>query len=130
MRYTYTDNDTGLQRSGKIVIDGEVYTITQASRLTVEIKATVLGHGHVEGAGKVTLGTMPWLTAVPDDGWRFLYWTGATGDAMQNPIQLTADVAKSVTAHFGAKSPVFTSAESSTEAPRLKAPAAMMTSLS
>ena len=120
VRYTYTDNDTGLQRSGKIVIDGEVYTITQASRLTVEIKATVLGHGHVEGAGKVTLGTMPWLTAVPDDGWRFLYWTGATGDAMQNPIQLTADVAKSVTATFEPLKPVFESATSSTEGVLLK----------
>ena len=55
-----------------------------------------------------------------DDGYEFLYWTGAAGETMQNPLALTADVAKSVTAHFGPLTPEFTKAESSTDGVALK----------
>ena len=115
VRFTYTDNDTGLTRSGRIVIDGEVYTLTQASRVLVDISAQIYGHGHVDGAGTHSLGTRVTLTAVPDDGYVFQYWTGASGDTMQNPITLTADVAKSVTATFAPLTPEFISAQSSTD---------------
>ncbi|MBQ6339592.1 MAG: InlB B-repeat-containing protein [Kiritimatiellae bacterium] len=119
VRFTYTDNDTGLTRSGKIVIDGEVYTLTQASRVLVDISAQVYGHGHVDGAGTHPLGTRVTLTAVPDDGYVFQYWTGAAGNTMQNPITLTADVAKSVTATFTPLTPEFISAQSTTEGVQL-----------
>ena len=115
VRFTYTDNDTGLTRSGRIVIEGEVYTITQASRVLVDISAQVYGHGHVDGAGSHPLGTRVTLTAVPDDGYEFQYWTGAAGNTMQNPITVTADVAKSVTATFAPLTPEFISAQSSTD---------------
>jgi len=115
VRFTYTDNDTGLTRSGRILIDGEVYTLTQASRVLVDVSATVYGHGHVDGAGTHSLGTKVTLTAVPDDGYEFQYWTGAAGNTMQNPITLTADVAKSVTATFAPLTPEFISAQSSTD---------------
>jgi hypothetical protein len=55
------------------------------------------------------------LTAVPDDGYEFQYWTGAAGNTMQNPITVTADVAKSVTATFAPFTPEFISAQSSTD---------------
>ena len=55
-----------------------------------------------------------------DDGYEFLYWTGAAGETMQNPLALTADVAKSVTAHFGPLTPEFAKAESSTDGVALK----------
>ena len=119
VRFTYTDNDTGITRSGRIVIAGEVYTLTQASRVLVDISATVYGHGHVDGAGTHTLGTKVALTAVPDDGYEFQYWTGAAGTTMQNPITLTADVAKSVTATFAPLTPEFISAQSTTEGVQL-----------
>ena len=113
--FKYLDNDTGLTRIARIIIDGEVYTLTQASRVLVDISAQVYGHGHVDGAGTHPLGTRVTLTAVPDDGYEFQYWTGAAGTTMQNPITLTADVAKSVTATFAPLTPEFISAQSSTD---------------
>ena len=119
VRFTYTDNDTGITRSGRIVIAGEVYTITQASRVLVDINAQIYGHGHVDGAGTHSLGTKVTLTAVPDDGYAFQYWTGDAGETMQNPITVTADVAKNVTATFAPLTPEFISAESSVDGVRL-----------
>lgn len=116
VRFTYTDNDTGKTRTGKIIVAGEVYTLTQAARIMVPITTKVDGHGgSVTGGGSYTSGEKVTLTAVPDSGYEFLYWTGDAGETMQNPIELTADVAKRVTAHFGALTPEFVSAESSTE---------------
>ena len=115
VRYTFTDNDTGKTRTGKIIIDGEAYVIEQAARIMVAITAETEGGGKVEGAGTYSLGSEVTLTAVADDGYEFLYWTGAAGKTMQNPITLTADVAKGVTAHFGPLTPEFTKAESSTD---------------
>lgn len=115
VRFRFTDNDTGKERSGKIIISGETYTLTQAARLLVNIDGNVIGHGTVSGAGTHAQGTRVTLTAVPDDGYAFEYWTGAAGETMQNPITVTADIAKSVTAHFAALTPEFISAVSSTE---------------
>ena len=119
VRFTYTDNETGKTRTGKIIIAGEVYTLTQAARVRVTITAEVSGGGHVSGAGTYTLGEQATLTAVPDDGHEFLYWTDDAGETMQNPLVLTADVAKRVTAHFGPLTPEFTNTESSIEGVRL-----------
>ena len=69
----------------------------------------------MDGAGTHPLGTRVTLTAVPDDGYEFQYWTGAAGNTMQNPIMLTADVTKSVTATFAPLTPEFISAQSSTD---------------
>lgn len=119
VRFTYTENNTGMTRTGKIMIAGEVYTLTQAARVLVNINADVVGGGTVSGAGTHTMGETVTLTAIPNDGYEFLYWTGDAGETMQNPIRVTADVAKSVTAHFGPLTPEFTKVESSTEGVRL-----------
>ena len=120
VRFAFTDNDTGKTRSGKIIIDGEAYTLTQMARVVVNIDAAVIGHGSVEGAGVHSMGEQVTLTAVPDDGYEFAYWTGAVGETMQNPIKVTADVAKSVTATFSPLTPEFISAVSSAEGVTLK----------
>ena len=120
VRFSYTANDTGLVRTGKIVIDGEFYTITQQPRVLVDISASVLGHGHVDGAGLHSLGSQVTLTAIPDDGYVFQRWTGAADNTAQNPITLTADAAKSVVAIFTPIAPEFVSAESSSEGVSLK----------
>ena len=119
VRFTYTENNTGMTRTGKIMIAGEVYTLTQAARILVNINADVVGGGTVSGAGTHTMGETATLTAIPKDGYEFLYWTGDAGETMQNPIRVTADVAKNVTAHFGPLTPEFTNVESSTEGVRL-----------
>ena len=120
VRFTYTENNTGKTRTGKIIVAGEVYKLEQAARILVKVSASVDGHGSVSGAGSYTLGETATLTAVADDGYEFLYWTGDAGEKMQNPLVLTADVAKSVTAHFAALTPEFTSVESSTDGVLLK----------
>lgn len=120
VRFTYTDNDTGKTRTGKIIIAGEAYTLTQAARVLVAVAADVAGGGRVAGAGSYTLGETATLEAIPDDGYEFLYWTGDAGETMQNPLTVTADVAKRVTAHFGPLTPEFMGVESSVEGVKLQ----------
>lgn len=115
VRFTYTENNTGVTRTGKIIISGEAYTLTQNARIAVDISATAEGGGSVSGAGSYTLGEQATLTAIPNSGYEFLYWTGSAGETLQNPLRVTADVAKSFTAHFGPLTPEFTEIESSTE---------------
>ncbi|MCQ2391281.1 MAG: chitobiase/beta-hexosaminidase C-terminal domain-containing protein [Kiritimatiellae bacterium] len=120
VRFTYTENNTGKTRTGKIIISGEAYTLTQNARIAVNVAASAVGGGSVSGAGSYTLGEQVTLTATPDAGYEFLYWTGDLGETMQNPLRLTAETAKSVTAHFGPLTPEFISAESSTDGVALK----------
>ena len=99
VRFIYTENDTGKTRIGKIIVNGEVYTLTQRARQMVAITATAEHGGHVSGGGSYDLGSQVTLTAVPDSGYKFSYWTGAVS-SMQNPLPVTVDVAKSYTAVF------------------------------
>ena len=99
IRFLYTENNTGKPRTGKIIVAGEVYTLEQRARTMVAITATAEHGGHVSGGGSYDLGTQVTLTAVPDSGYTFSYWTGAVS-SMQNPLTVTADVAKSYTAVF------------------------------
>ena len=111
VRFLFTENTTGKTRTGKIIVAGEVYTLEQRARTMVAITATAEHGGHVSGGGSYDLGTSVTLTAVPDSGYSFSYWTGAV-ESMQNPLVLTADVAKSVTAVFAPQPIAFTGATS------------------
>lgn len=115
--FEYEANDTGRTREGWINISGTIYTITQAARVTVNIAVTLDGHGTVDGAGVHSLGERVTLTAIPDAGYEFDYWTTPDGENMQNPINVTADVAKSFTAKFSPLTPDLLAAESTTEGP-------------
>jgi hypothetical protein len=94
VRFLYTDNDTGKMRTGKIIVAGEVYTLTQKARELVEITAVAEHGGTVEGAGSYDLGTEATLTAVPDEGYAFSHWTG-DAESMENPLVFRVDVPKS-----------------------------------
>ena len=118
VRFIYTENNTGKTRTGKIIVAGEVYTIEQAARTMVSVTATAGRGGKVSGGGSYDLGTEVTLTAVPDDGYAFSYWTGDV-DSMQNPITVTADVAKSLTAVFEPLPIVLDSVTSGTDGVRL-----------
>ena len=112
VRYTYTDNDTGAARSGKILIAGEAYTITQAARQMVAVNATArvvtasgepgTGNGGVvSGGGTYDRGTSVTLAAVANDGYSFVNWTlpnGSTTGGSQ--LVVTADVDKEIVATF------------------------------
>lgn len=118
VRFIYTENNTGKTRTGKIIIAGEVYTLEQAARMMVNITATAGRGGKVSGGGSYDLGSEVTLTAIPDDGYKFSYWTGAI-DSMQNPIKVTVDVAKSYTAVFEPLPIAFDSVTSGTDGVRL-----------
>ena len=113
VRFLYTENTTGKMRTGKIIVAGEVYTLEQRARTMVAITATAEHGGHVSGGGSYDLGTQVALTAVPDSGYAFSYWTG-TVSSMQNPLTVTADVAKSYTAVFAPLPIVLTNVVSDT----------------
>jgi hypothetical protein len=99
VRFVYTDNDTGKTRTGKIIVAGEVYTLQQKARELVAVSAEAGHGGSVEGAGTYDLGAEVTLTAVPDSGYAFAYWTGDF-EAMENPLVFRVDLPKSVTAVF------------------------------
>lgn len=114
VRFLYTDNDTGKMRTGKIIVAGEVYTLTQKARELVEITAVAEHGGTVEGAGAYDLGTKVTLTAVPGSGYEFSHWTGDI-ESMENPLVFNADVPKSFTAVFAPLPIAFESVVSGTD---------------
>lgn len=113
VRFAYADNDTGKMRTGKIIVAGEVYTLTQRAREFVAVTAEAGRGGSVEGAGTYDLGTTVTLTAVPDDGYAFSHWTG-DAESMENPLAVVADVPKSYTAVFAPLPVAFESVVSGT----------------
>ena len=112
VRYTYTDNDTGETRTGKIIIAGEAYTITQAARQMVSLNATArvvtasgeptAGNGGVvSGAGTYDRGTSVTLRAVANDGYSFVNWMLPNGTvATSATLPVVADVDKEIIANF------------------------------
>ena len=110
--FAYTDNNTGKVRTGKIIIAGEEYTLTQAAREMFALSVTtrvVTGSGEqgtgnggtVSGAGTYDKGTVVSLSSVARDGYVFVNWTlpgGTTANA--NPLSVTADANKEIIANF------------------------------
>jgi hypothetical protein len=97
LRYTVAANDTGATRSGKIIVSGQEYTITQTTSLL--LNADDDGNGTVSGDGSYSVNASATLTATPSAGYVFSHWTGdAVGSA--NPLTLAMDSSKTVKAHF------------------------------
>ena len=121
VHYTFTDNDTGRQRSGKIIISGEEYTLTQRSREFFTISTSASYGGTVEGGGRYARGTNVTLTPIPNDGYAFAYWEGNVSEvqALLNPLNISVEGTKSVKAVFNPKNPEFVSVESGTDGVRL-----------
>ena len=97
IQYTVKDNLTGETRTGRIVVGGKIYTITQ--RTTIPLTTQVIGKGSVAGAGNYNQGTQVTLTAVAQPGYVFSHWSG---DAVGNEekVSITVDIEKNVTATF------------------------------
>ena len=112
VRYTYTDNDTGEERTGRIIIAGEEYTLTQAARQMVAVNVTtrvVTGNGEqvtgnggvVSGAGTYDRGASVTLSATANDGYEFVNWTLPNGSTAGGAhLVVTADVNKEIFANF------------------------------
>ena len=97
LRYTVAANTTGATRTGKIVVSGVEYTITQVANLILTTEND--GNGTVTGGGSYQTGATASLTATPATGYVFSHWTGdAVGSA--NPLSLNMDSGKTVKAYF------------------------------
>jgi hypothetical protein len=97
IQYTIADNLTGETRTGRIIIAGKTYTITQKTTLPVTTKA--VGNGTIVGAGNYNQGTRVTLTATPAAGYVFSHWSGdAVG--VTNAVSISVDVPKEVSATF------------------------------
>jgi uncharacterized repeat protein (TIGR02543 family) len=83
-------------------------TFTENPVTTYTLTVNVAGQGHVDldpVGGVYDPDTMVELTAVPDAGWGFVEWSGAlTGST--NPITITMDASKAVTATFADLTPL------------------------
>lgn len=97
IQYTIADNTTGETRTGRIVIAGKTYTITQ--KTTLPVTTAVVGSGSVSGAGNYNQGSRVTLRATPASGYVFTHWSGdAVG--LTNAVEISVDSPKEVTAHF------------------------------
>ena len=116
VRFVYTENTTGKTRTAKIIVAGEVYTLTQAARTMVAITTEAGNGGTITGGGSYDLGSSIQLTATADSGYEFAYWIlPDETESMVNPLTVTVDVAKEYSATFTALKPEITNIESSTE---------------
>jgi len=97
LRYTVAANETGATRSGKIIVSGQEYSITQTTSLLLATEND--GNGTVSGAGGYDVNSSATLTATAAQGYVFSHWTGdAVGST--NPLTVSMDSSKTVKAHF------------------------------
>ena len=97
LTYTVEANTSGKTRTGRIIISGKEYKITQTTTLPLTTDAE--GQGTVNGGGDYEQGAMATLTATPEEGYAFTHWSGdAVG--VSNVVSFTMDTSKKVTAHF------------------------------
>jgi hypothetical protein len=97
VRYSVAINSTGETRTGRIIVAGQEYTLTQTASLLMT--AYTDGGGSVSGSGEYETLSTATLTATPDTGYVFSHWTGdAVGS--DNPLAVSMDSSKTVKAHF------------------------------
>jgi len=97
IRYSIAVNGTGAVRTGRILVAGTEYTITQNTNLL--LTTTTDGNGSVSGGGSFETNATATLTPTPASGYAFSHWTG-DGVGSANPLNLHMDSSKTVTAHF------------------------------
>jgi hypothetical protein len=97
VRYSLAANTTGQTRTGRIIVSGREYTITQLASLLVTAQAG--SGGTVSGGGAFDVNATATLTATPSEGYAFSHWTG-DGVGIANPLLLSVDSNKTVQANF------------------------------
>ncbi len=88
--------------SDTVTMDGNKTVEAAFSRIQYSLTTDTSGNGQVSldpAGGTYDAGTEVSLTADPDDGWKFTGWTGDLADT-ENPVTVTMDANKSVTAGF------------------------------
>ena len=101
IRYTNAANDSGVARTGTIVVGGEAYVLSREAREIVEVGVEVEGSGTVSGDGEFDVGDTVTLTATAANGWEFAGWyDGQSCVATSLSMTFTASVDKTYTAKF------------------------------
>jgi uncharacterized repeat protein (TIGR02543 family) len=73
--------------------------LSEISTNTYTLSNNTSGQGTVAGGGTYSEGTTVSVTATPDDGWQFVNWSG-DASGTDNPLSVTMDADKSITANF------------------------------
>ncbi len=97
----WTGDITGSTNPASITINGNRSVTARFTQNEYTLTVTTVGNGSVSrnNSGPYHYGDVVQLTAAPVTGWSFAHWTGdLTGSA--NPISITINGNKSVTAHF------------------------------
>ena len=104
--YAFSDWSGGLNGTANpayIVMDADkTVTATFNELPPVALTVDTVGQGSVSldpSGGSYPLGTSVSLTAIPSSGWYFGGWSGDLG-GIANPVSITMDAEKSVTANF------------------------------
>ena len=97
LTYTVSANTSGKTRTGRIIISGKEYTITQTT--TLPLVTETVGSGTVSGGGDYDQGAVASLAATPANGYVFSHWSGDMV-GVTNEVNVTMDTAKNVTATF------------------------------
>ncbi len=95
----YTFSDVQGNHAIRVTFSINTYTLTISAENGIILKDpedTIFEHG-----------TNVQLTAIPDVGFSFIGWSGDAGGS-ENPITVTMDADKNITAHFGQDSVIFT----------------------
>lgn len=97
VNYTVSENDTGAVRTGRIIVSGREYSITQTTKR--ELIVDVVGQGSVSGGGKYNQNQKVVLEARAADGYVFSHWSGDMV-GVSNVVTVVMDGGKRVSATF------------------------------
>ena len=102
---------TGTQNPASIVMERDMSVTARFAKRVYPLNITIVGEGDVNETviqaktSEHPHGTVVELNALPDDGWKFIGWSGDVED-VNKLLNLTIDSEISVTAHFDLQEPL------------------------
>ena len=101
---SWTGNSSGNSNPLTVSIDGPKSITAVFKRKKFDLTVSVQGEGTVTEQiivqpGQYDYETQVKLTAVPEEGWEFVNWSGDIGST-ENPVNVTVSTPKNVTANF------------------------------
>jgi len=98
----WSDDLSGSTSPATIVMDNNKIVTATFTQNVYALTTSVVGNGSVSlnDTGPYNYGDIVQLTALPDAGWNFKYWSGGLSGSA-NPATLAMTSNYSVTAHFG-----------------------------
>ena len=101
---SWSGSHSGTANPDTIIMDSDKIITATFATINCTLTVNIIGNGTVERDPNLPYyprGSSVILTAVPDPGWEFLYWSGNLGGT-QNPDTLLMNGDKTVNAYFSA----------------------------